>query len=51
VSQTYQFQAHETHGCSGKRDICRKRTLGQNPPRAKGVKTQRQSDTSLAYKA
>jgi hypothetical protein len=38
VSQTYYFQAHRTHGFSGKRDICKKRTLGKNPPGAKGVK-------------
>ena len=38
VSQTYKFQVHETQGCSGKRDICRKRTLEKNPLGAKGAR-------------
>jgi hypothetical protein len=31
--------------------IFKVQTLGKNPPRAKGVKTQRKSATGLAYKA
>jgi hypothetical protein len=36
---------------TGTRLMFRVRTLGKNPPGAKGVKTQRQSATGLAYKA
>jgi hypothetical protein len=47
VLQTYKFQGMNT----GQGTYAEKRTLGKNPPGAKGVKTQRQSATGLAYKA
>jgi hypothetical protein len=36
---------------AGTRLMFKVRTLEKNPPKAKGVKTQRQSATGLAYKA
>jgi hypothetical protein len=51
VSQTYDFPVHGTQGCSGQRDICKKRALGKTPLGVKGVKTQRKNATGLAYKA